>query len=154
MTSDMTAGELIETAIGIEQRGIMFYDVMAMSTDDARARAIFEGLAAMERVHQATFENIRGELPETGLSIENQGYIRALIDDAVFTDDFITSEMAEEADTDAKALELAISAEKDSILFYYELRDTLPDHLASLVNAILAEEKRHLEQLTAIKKTL
>lgn len=152
---EFTARDLIETAIEIEKRGIMFYDVMAMSTDDPRARAVFEGLAAMERVHQATFESMLADRDiDAEAPFKNRDYIQALIDDAVFTDDFITSEMAEQADTDVKALELAISAEKDSILFYYELRDVLPDGPASLVDDILAEEKRHLEQLTAIKKNM
>ncbi len=152
---EFTAKNLIETAIGIERRGIMFYDVMARSTDDPRAKAVFEGLAGMERIHEATFESMLTDQDiEAETPSENRDYIQALIDGAVFTDDFITSEMAEQADTDLKALELAISAEKDSILFYYELRDVLPQSMASLVNTILDEEKRHLEQLTAIRKNL
>ena len=62
--------------------------------------------------------------------------------------------MAAEADSDIKALELAISAEKDSILFYYELRDLLPHSATSTINRIIAEEKTHLQQLTEIKRKL
>ncbi len=59
------------------------------------------------------------------LSILNRD-LQALVDSAVFTDDFITSEMATKAGSDIKALELAISAEKDSILFYYGMKEITP----------------------------
>jgi rubrerythrin len=77
-----------------------------------------------------------------------------LLEDAVFTDDSVTADVAAQADTDVKAMELAIEGEKDAILYYYELRDLLPGELASLVNRILNEEKRHLAQLTAIRQSM
>jgi len=72
----------------------------------------------------------------------------------VFTDDLITSELATQADSDAEAMELAISAEKDSILFYYEMSEIMPRRAQPTVNRILAEEKSHLAELTASKKQL
>jgi len=53
-----------------------------------------------------------------------------------------------------QALELAIGAEKDSILFYYEMRDIIPHRFAPVVNRVIAEEKSHLQQLSEIKKKL
>jgi rubrerythrin len=150
--------ELINIAIGIERRGITFYDIMAKSTDDEAARAVFEALVIMERQHIEIFQDMLGETdteqPPEVPAHEHSGYLQALIDDSAFTDDAITSEMATEADTDIKALELAIGAEKDSILFYYELRDLLPRGAAAMVNRIMAEEKTHLQQLTEIKRKL
>ncbi|MCJ7605874.1 MAG: hypothetical protein MUO19_07585, partial [Dehalococcoidales bacterium] len=158
MSPDYSGEELINIAIDIERRGIMFYDVMALSTDDDKTRAIFQGLARMERVHLATFEQMLDEVekapPEEDREREGTGYIESLLDDAVFTDDLITGEVAIQADSDIKAMNLAISAEKDSILYYYEIRDRLPQSLALLVNRVLSEEKRHLEQLTVIKKDM
>jgi rubrerythrin len=66
----------------------------------------------------------------------------------------ITSEMATQADSDIKALELAISAEKDSILFYYEMIDLLPGKVTALIQRIIAEEKSHLQQLTEVKRRI
>ena len=76
------------------------------------------------------------------------------MDNAVFTDDMITSEMATQADSDIKAIELGISAEKDSILFYYEMKDNIPRRTVPVMDRIIAEEKLHLKQLSEIKKKL
>ena len=150
--------ELIKVAIGIETRGITFYDIMAKSSDDEEAGAVFKYLVEMEREHLQTFRDLlerAGEdaAPEA-LPAERVSYIEALVDTAVFTDDLMTSEMAAQATSDIKALELAISTEKDSILFYYEIRDDLPQRLSPAVRRILAEEKAHLRQLSDIKKRL
>jgi rubrerythrin len=156
MTVMDTGNELINLAIAIERRGITFYDIMAKSTDDEMARAVFEALVEMERQHIAIFEDMMGEgvtaEPETGP--EAWAYLKSLIDDAVFTDDMITSEMATQADSDIKALELAISAEKDSILFYYEMSDLMPQKVLTLIRRIINEEKSHLRQLTEVKRKI
>ena len=158
MSIAFSVSELINIAIGIERRGITFYDIMAKSTDDEMARHVFQNLADMERGHIQIFEDMLGKAdkhqpPETS-SQEYTDYLQALIDNAIFTDDMITSEMATQADSDMKAVELGISAEKDSILFYYEMRDIMPQRTLSIINRIIAEEKSHLRQLSEIKKRL
>jgi rubrerythrin len=155
MPATYSAEELINIAIGIERRGIIYYDVIARSTDDDQARAVFEGLARMERVHLATFQHMLDGIGGAAVNeSEEEGYITTLLEDAVFTDDSVTADVAAQADSDLKAMDLAISAEKDAILYYYELRDLLPAEPALLVNRILNEEKRHLAQLTAIRQTM
>ena len=158
MTVSFTADALIDIAIDIERRGIAFYDIMAKSTDNTAARSAFHYLADMEREHIRIFQNMLGEadkcqLPETSTE-DYTHYLQTLIDNAVFTDDMVTSEMATYADSDIKALELAIGAEKDSILFYYEMRDIMPKRANPTMNKIIAEEKTHLRQLSELKKEL
>lgn len=150
--------ELINIAIGIERRGIIFYDVLARSTASAKAREIFQYLVGMEREHIRKFESMLDEADskeevET-YSGEYAAYLQALVDDAVFTDDAVTSELATQAESDIAAVELGISAEKDSILFYYEMKELMPRKARSTIEEIIAEEKTHLRQLTELKKTL
>ncbi len=158
MATVFSGNELIKIAIGIERRGISFYDVMAKSMDSEIARAAFEGLADMEREHLKNFQDMLGETAagHTGETPtpEYPDYIQTLIDEAVFSDDLITGEIATQADTDIKAVELGISAEKDSLLFYYEMKDSLPHRITPIINRIIAEEKAHLRQLSEIKKRL
>jgi rubrerythrin len=158
MSIVFSAGELINIAIGIERRGITFYDIMSRSTDNEEARDVFEGLVQMERQHLKTFqemlEDAGGQTPPDASGPEYSGYFQALVDSAVFTDDMITSEMATGAENDIQALELGIGAEKDSILFYYEMEDLMPRRFVPLVNNIIAEEKSHLQQLSEIKNRL
>ena len=56
--------------------------------------------------------------------------------------------------SDVEALELAMSAEKESILFYYEMRDIMPRRASPVVNGIINEEKSHLRQLSELKNKL
>ncbi len=158
MTITFSASELINIAIGIERRGIAFYDTMARSTENAEARDIFQCLADMERTHVRIFQGMLGEAdkyqPPESYAGEYAAYLQALVDSAVFTDDSITSEMATRASSDIEAMELAIGAEKDSILFYYEMKEIMPQRAQPTVNKIITEEKSHLRQLSELKKKL
>jgi rubrerythrin len=157
MSIVFSGDELINIAIDIERRGISFYDVIAKSTDNEMARAVFAGLAVMEREHLKWFQDM---LSETGagrtdeIPPEYPGYVRTLIDEAVFSNDLITGEIAMQADSDIKAIEIGINAEKDSLLFYYEMKENMPQRSIPVLNRIIAEEKSHLQQLSEIKKRL
>ena len=158
MSVSFSDSELINIAIGIEQRGIAFYDTMTRSTDNDSARDTFQNLADMEREHMLIFQGMLGEAdkhqsPET-YTEEYTAYLNALIDSAVFTDDLVDSQMATQADSDIQALELGISAEKDSMLFYYEMREIMPQRARQMINKIIAEEKAHLRQLSGLKQKL
>ena len=158
MSISFSGSELINIAIGIERRGIAFYEVMGRSTKNAVARDVFQYLADMERHHVRVFQDMLGEadkyqLPETHAG-EYTAYLQSLVDSAVFTDDMVTSEMATRAESDIETLELAVSAEKDSILFYYEMKDIMPERAQPTVNKIIAEEKAHLRQLSELKRKL
>jgi len=62
--------------------------------------------------------------------------------------------MVTKANSDSEALELAISAEKDSILFYYGIKEIMPQRVQPTVNKIISEERSHLRQLSELKKKL
>jgi len=158
MSISFSGSELINIAIGIEQRGSIFYDIMAKSTENAVARDVFHYLADMERCHIQVFQDMLSEADAYQFSETKGGeytiYLQALVDTAVFTDDLVASEKATQAGSDIAAMELAIGAEKDSILFYYEMREIMPQRAQPTVNKIVAEEKSHLRQLSELKKKL
>ncbi len=158
MSIAFSTEELIKLAVGIERQGIVFYDVMARSTRQPAARDLFIRLADAERDHMATFKNMLPEGTESSRSENNQqeydDYLRALIDNAVFTDEIATSDLAARIESDVEALEMGITAEKDSILFYYDLRDAVPLNVLPVVNKIIGEEKLHLSQLNTVKNNL
>ena len=153
-----SGSELINIAIGIERRGMTFYDIMTRSTKNAAARDVFQHLADMERQHIQIFQNMLSEAdkyqPTEAYTAEYAAYLQALVDNAVFFDDMITSEIATQADSDIRALELAIDAEKDSILFYYGMKDIMRREAQSTIDKIITEEKAHLRQLSELKKQL
>jgi len=158
MSISFSGSELINIAIGIEGRGIVFYDVMAKSTQNDAAREVFNYLADMERGHIEIFKAMLGEADKYRFQADDSeqysAYLKALVDSAVFSDDLVTSEIAAQAESDSAALELAIQAEKDSILFYYEMKEVMPQRAQATVNKIIAEEKSHLRQLSGLKSRL
>ena len=158
MSIAFSGSELVNIAIGIERRGVIFYDTLVKSTKNAATRDVFQNLADVERDHIQIFQNILTEaekyqIPEA-YAAEYAAYLQALVDNAVFTDDFITSELATKTSSDIEALELAINAEKDTILFYYGMKEITPKSALSTLNKIITEEKRHLRQLSELKKRL
>ena len=158
MSISFSGSELINIAIGIEQRGIAFYDVMARSTKNAVARDVFQYLSDMERGHIQIFQDMLGEADKYQFPADEAGeytaYFQALVDSAVFSEEMTTSETVTRAESDVEAIELAIGAEKDSILFYYEMKEIMPQQAQPTVNKIIAEEKSHLRQLTELKRKL
>ena len=66
MFSSFSGSELINITIGIERRGIAFYDIITRSTGNAIARDVFQHLADMERQRIQIFQNLLGQyLPDT-----------------------------------------------------------------------------------------
>ena len=61
MSMPLSGSELINIAIGIERRGIAFYDVMTKSTENAAAGEVFQHLADMERQHVQIFQGMLDE---------------------------------------------------------------------------------------------
>ena len=158
MSISFSGNELINIAIDIEGRGAAFYDTMAKTSREAATRQVFQYLHDMERRHIQLFQGMLTKIgkfrPPEGYTEEYAAYLEAMVGSAVFSDDLLTSEMVSRTDSDIEALELAIIAEKDSILFYYEMRDIIPKQSQPIVNQIIAEEKSHLRQLSDLKREL
>lgn len=62
--------------------------------------------------------------------------------------------MANKASSEAEALHIGIIAEKDSILFYSEMRNLVRESDRHIIDAIVGEEKAHLRQLSQLKAKL
>jgi len=158
MSVSFSASELISIAIGIEKQGIAYYDVMAQSTWHEVARDLFRHLSEMERSHVTIFQTMLNDIeqdkPPRQLGSEYDAYMRALIDNAVFTSELAASELATHLDNEIEAMDIAISAEKESILFYYFMSEITTPATENIVRQILAEEKTHLRQLSELKNRL
>jgi len=131
--------------------------VLARSIKNPKAREIFQYLLGMEREHVKIFQGMlseaeRVETPESYTG-DYAAYLEALVASAVFTDEMAASELASRAESDIAAVELGMRAEKDSILFYYEMQELMPGAVHR-INKIITEEKKHLRQLTDLRKTL
>ena len=150
--------ELVDIAIGIETNGAAFYKALVNSTRDAMVRGAYKYLADKEREHIEIFQNMLSSLAEyqaaETLNEEGTLYLKALIDSVVFSSDQVARHMAQKVSSDAEAIQIALGAEKDSILFYSEMRDLVRSSDREVIDKIIREEKSHLRQLTELKQRL
>lgn len=154
----ISGSELSKIAIGIEKNGAAFYDSMAESTGNDKARDMYRELADKERIHIKIFQDMAGQLegyepPET-YTEEYDLYLKALVDSSVFSNDQEAREIALKVTGDIEALQIGMNAEKDSILFYSEMRELVLQSDREVINYIIDEERAHLKRLSDLKKKL
>jgi len=150
MGIDFNADEVFEIAEQIERNGVKFYRSAAQNIQDADKKKLLNDLAEMEVEHEQTFKTLRSKLSvdekvQTTFDPEgdSERYLRALADTRVFYEKEITSNSMEEI------LKTAITAEKDSIVFYLGMKDVVPAHLGQdKLNDIIKEEMGHISLLS------
>jgi len=152
-----TAGELYDVAVGIERNGVAYYECLAQLATDQCLKDTYNDLANMERHHVEVFQALRADagletLEPQADEAEYGRYLKALIDSSLFTNDSVAREMAKRASSPAEALQLALGAEKDSILFYTEMRDLVPQRERDAVTRIISEERAHVRELSELKQ--
>lgn len=150
MMYDFNADDILEIAEQLERNGARFYRSAAEAVHDRDARGFLLQLAAMENNHEKTFTQMRAQLKsseKTATVFDPEGeavlYLRALADTRVFYEKQIdTSSMT-------AILKDAITAEKDSIVFYLGMRDAVPAELGrERLDAIIKEEMGHIRLLS------
>ena len=150
MSFDFNADEIFEIAEQIERNGAEFYRTAAESVNDFNTKKILIELAEMEDEHEKTFKTLRGKLTEDEKMIttfdpegDAEKYLRALADTRVFYEKEINTSSMEEI------FKTAISAEKDSIVFYLGMKDVVPVNLGKeKLDRIIKEEMNHISLLS------
>jgi len=147
---DFNADEIFEMSEQLEKNGAAFYTKAAACAVDPAAKQLLQELAAMEVEHQKTFAELRAQLTDKdkqALVFDPQGetaqYLKALADTRVFFEKEIDMASLE------AILKAAITAEKDSIVFYLGMKDMVPDTVGKdRIDAIIKEEMGHIQQLS------
>ena len=146
-----SATDVFKFAIRIEEDGELFYQRAATFADTDEVRKLFLGLADEEIRHKRVFtemlEKVGDYRPVESYPGEYMAYLRDYIDGkAIFT------KSLKEASTDIhdvpSALNFAIKRELDSILYYQEIKNFVPEKYHSNVEAIVAEERKHFAKLS------
>ena len=150
MGIDFNADEVFEIAEQIERNGAKFYRKAAENITDVNKKKLLINLAEMEDEHEKTFKTMRSELSQdekimTTFDPEGESvyYLRALADTRVFYEKDIDTTSFKEI------LKSAITAEKDSIVFYLGMKDVVPAHLGKQkLDSIIKEEMSHIRLLS------
>ncbi len=154
--------ELLEIAIKIEENGWAFYNEAKKGAEKEELRRLFEHLASQELEHIEAFRDLYKLLKKEreegfyGLTIgeEESLYLKALAGSRVFTDPREGLRVAREVKSDTEALEVAIGFEKDSLLFYYEMYNLVPEKEREVVKRLISQEREHLTRLREIQGSL
>lgn len=157
MSYPFSADEIFEVAEQLERNGAKFYRDASAKVSDADAKNLLNQLAAMEDDHLKTFQDMKAELGDK-LKVstvfdpegESAAYLRSLADTRIFYKKEIDLTSMKEI------LKSAITAEKDSIVFYLGMKDVVPEKMGKdKMDNIIKEEMSHIrllsKQLIAIK---
>jgi rubrerythrin len=147
-----TAAEAIEMAMGIEKNGEAFYNAVAAKSSDPDVRALFKDLALQEQGHYKVFKNMLKDVtpaPNLPADIydEYQVYVQAALDNALFAGPDKALALAEQAKDKETAVRAALGFEKDTLLFFYDVRDMVSEKDQEAISGIIREEKRHVRRL-------
>lgn len=150
MIYDFNADDIFEMAEQMERNGAAFYRTAAESAGAGGSRELLLKLAAMEDEHQKIFAQMRAQLtsPEKAATVfdpegEAVHYLRALADTRVFFEKEIDTSSME------SVLKDAITAEKDSIVFYLGMRDAVPEKMGrNRLDDVIKEEMGHIRLLS------
>lgn len=145
--------ELIDLAKLIESAGGEFYRAALGHIKDDQVRSLFVHLEAEERRHARSFEQLLEGLEaragEWRVSEEYLAYMRALAAGRVFPGSSAAKEAARQIRCEADAINLALRFEKDTVLYFHELRSAVREEDQGLVDLLVAEERKHITQLHA-----
>jgi rubrerythrin len=148
----LQAADAIELAMGIEKNGEAFYRAVAQKAGSVPVRALFQDLAEQEVRHYATFARLSKTIRDKPLMGteewgEYQGYLQDTVQSALFEGPDKALAAAEQVADEKEAMRMAMSFEKETILFFYNLRDVISGSSQDILGDIITEEKTHVRRL-------
>lgn len=147
--------EGLRIAIEMERRGIEFYRHASKLTKSGHLVEMLEALAEEEEGHKRDFTKLMADQCEgraaraaVCYSGETSAYLSAIAADIVFPGGLMEVGRRGGFDSLPAILTTAIDSEKNSILFYTELRDLTGDPDArEAFGSVISQEKEHLAKL-------
>ncbi len=150
-------GEIMEMAIQTEKLGFQFYTGMAEKfKKDGGLAELFMTLASKEKVHEKTFTNLKESVEQHGtepvLWDEVSNYMRAFVESEFFLGKGKALPTMDHIKTVKDAVTFALSFEKETLLYFLELRSIVKEK--SAVDGIISEEKSHIVWLDSFRRGL
>lgn len=159
MSFKFNIDEIFHIAEQIERNGANFYSKAAELSKDSKTQQLLNELAEMENQHEQTFKKLHAEVKFHQASAlfddDNtaMAYIQALASDYVFPANLKPTDFIQKETSIEDILKFAISLEKDSIVFYYGLKNLLVNPAdVHQVELIIKQEFGHINLLTQMLK--
>jgi rubrerythrin len=146
--------EVVEQAVQTEKTGNEFYTSMAKKFhEENELKKLFETLAAQEIRHEHVFLSLKSKIkdaPPEGWD-EVSLYLKAIVDSEFFLGTDKSLSAIQRVNTSAEAVKFALGFERETLLYYYGLRDMVPEK--KIVDQIIQEEKSHIVWLSDLRKS-
>lgn len=154
----VSARELVDIALGIENNGAAFYEALQELATVEKVKGVYCYLAGNEKEHADVFRSIVSSSQDRSfgdtLDDDYERYLKSLVDSSVFPNEIAARDAARRTSSDREALDLGIIAEKESILFYTEIGNLVRREDADVLRRIVQEERAHLQQLLELREGL
>jgi rubrerythrin len=144
--------EVMEMAVQTEKLGYQFYTGIAEKfRKDAGLHKLFTTLAGKEKVHEKTFTGLKNSVAKTGVAVEPvqweevSNYMRAFVESEFFLGKAKALPSMDHIKTVAEAVRFAIGFEKETLLYFMELRSIVKEK--GVVDEVINEEKSHIRWL-------
>ena len=161
MPVTFTADEIFEMAIEIERNGVVLYREAAERSSDKKTKRMLLEMAETEDGHLETFRRMREGLgSENGAAIfdpDNRSvmYLQTMADARGWEGKISPTQELSGSETTRQIIEIALNSEKESVVFYFGLKDLVPVKAdKDTVEEIIIEELGHISELLKMLKSL
>ncbi|MDD5584035.1 MAG: ferritin family protein [Candidatus Omnitrophica bacterium] len=158
MANIFSPQEILRIATKVEENGKVLYGNLEKKTNDKALQQTWKYLKEQEELHRATFQKMLDNIGDYVVNEFSPGeynaYVTAIASEYVFTQGLITEKIKKGFSGDLEAVEFGIYIEKESIITYSALRDYIMTEKQAVLDNVIAEERKHLVNLTSIKSTL
>lgn len=144
-----TFGDIKNIAVQIERNGEASYLKASKASTDPKITEMLLWMAEQERKHATWFGRLQASKPLTQEQREMEAAGQTLLQDMVKGNDFLLDEKdLAQSSSIKEVLDISISFEEDTILFYNFLLDFLDDEEdRAQLQKIISEEQSHVQQL-------
>jgi rubrerythrin len=149
--------EILEFAVYIEEQGYEFYVGALKKFSEPKVTELFQYLADEEFKHEEFFKKLLkqdGEIKSGHDDPEYQAYMREFCKAHSLADREVTAARLAKASGLEDVLEMAMGFEKDSIVFFSELKEIYAQGKSLAVEKIIHEEMGHLRKIFQMKLEL
>lgn len=150
--------EIVEFAVRIEQNGYAFYEKVESLVKNPAAKELLAFLKEEEQKHEKVFREMLGKLDSLNVretyAGEYEEYLKALVDNHVFGTEGAAEKAVAKIENEIDVLNTALGFEKDTILFFRELKELVSEKDQQVVEQLIKEEQSHLRKLAIVKGEL
>jgi rubrerythrin len=155
MSTLLNASEILGFAVHIEQSGYEFYIETAKKFNDAKLMELFHFLAEEELKHEKIFKDLQKKLgsysPPESYPGEYQNYMKDYLKSFAPKTNVTMKDKVKKVDSISDAIEMALTLEKDSVVFYSTLKRYVGDENKPAIDHIIEEEVNHVLKLNGFK---